>query len=73
VWLALDKAGGAASDGLKVAGDVTQAFVAVAVLYFLVRGVAGFFAPVKHQRDLVGSSAAYSAKSGGTKSAAMQA
>jgi NADH-quinone oxidoreductase subunit H len=73
VWLALDKAGSAASDGLKVAGDVTQALIAVVATYFLVRGVAGFFAPVKHQRDLVGSSAAFSAKGGGTKSAAMQA
>jgi NADH-quinone oxidoreductase subunit H len=73
VWLALDKAGAAASDGLKVAGDVTQALIAVTATYFLVRGVAGFFAPVKHQRDLVGSSAAFSAKGGGTKSAAMQA
>ena len=73
VWLALDKAGAAASDGLKVAGDVTQALIAVTATYFLVRGVAGFFAPLKHQRDLVGSSAAFSAKGGGTKSAAMQA
>jgi NADH-quinone oxidoreductase subunit H len=73
VWLALDKAGSAASDGLKVAGDVTQALIAVVATYLLVRGVAGFFAPVKHQRDLVGSSAAFSAKGGGTKSAAMQA
>jgi NADH-quinone oxidoreductase subunit H len=73
VWLALDKAGASASDGIKIAGDVSQALVAVVITYFLVRGVAGFFAPVKHQRDLIGSSAAYSAKGGGTKSAAMQA
>jgi NADH-quinone oxidoreductase subunit H len=73
VWLALDKAGSSASDGLKVAGDVTQALVAVVIAYFLVRGAAGFFAPVKHQRDLVGSSAAFSVKRGGTKSTAMQA
>ena len=46
---------------------------AVTVAVDDVRGVAGFFAPVKHQRDLIGSSAAYSAKGGGTKSAAMQA
>jgi NADH-quinone oxidoreductase subunit H len=72
VWLALDKAGGSASDGLKVAGDVTQACIVVVVTYFLIRGVAGYFAPVKHQRDLVGSSAAFAAKGGGTKSAAMQ-
>jgi NADH-quinone oxidoreductase subunit H len=73
VWLALDKAGTPASDGLKVAADVTQALVAVAVTYVLVRGVFGFFAPVKHQRDVIGSSAAFSARGGGTKAGAMQA
>ncbi len=73
VWLALDKAGVAASDGLKVAGDVTQAIVAVAVTYVLVRGVFGFFAPVKHQRDVIGSSADQAAKRGGTKTEPMQA
>jgi NADH-quinone oxidoreductase subunit H len=73
VWLALDKGGSPVSDGLKVAGDVTQALVAVVATYALVRGVFGFFAPVKHQRDVIGSSAAFSAHGGGTKSGAMQA
>jgi NADH-quinone oxidoreductase subunit H len=73
VWLALDKAGPGASDGLKLAGDVTQGIVAAAGAYFFVRGVVGFFGTVKHQRDLVGTSAGFSAKTGGTKSAAMQA
>ena len=73
VWLALDKAGSAAGDALALAGDVTQAIVAIAGLYVLVRGVVGFFAPVRHQRDVVGSSADFAAKTGGTKAAPMQA
>jgi NADH-quinone oxidoreductase subunit H len=73
VWLALDKGGAAASDALKIAGDVTQAIVAVAMTYLAVRVVIGFFAPVEHQRDIVGSSAAFSEKRGGTKAAPMQA
>jgi NADH-quinone oxidoreductase subunit H len=73
VWLALDKAGSTVSDALVLVGDVTQAIVAVALGYLMVRGVLGFFAPIKHQRDVVGSSADYSMKEGGTKSAPMQA
>jgi NADH-quinone oxidoreductase subunit H len=73
VWLALDKAGTAASDALTLAGDVTQAIVALAGLYVLIRGGVGFFAPIRHQRDVVGSSADFAAKSGGTKATPMQA
>ncbi|HEY1694234.1 MAG TPA: complex I subunit 1 family protein [Polyangiaceae bacterium] len=73
VWLALDKAGPAASDGLKLAADVTQGVVALVVTVVVVRGIVGFFGPVKHSRDLIGSSAAFAAKRGGTKSSPMQA
>jgi NADH-quinone oxidoreductase subunit H len=73
VWLALDKAGPGASDGLKLAADLTQGLVAVTVLVLFVRGVIGFFGPVKHSRDLIGSSAAFASKRGGTKTSAMQA
>jgi NADH-quinone oxidoreductase subunit H len=73
VYLAIEKAGPAASDGLKVAADVTQAIVAVTITYLVVRGVIGMFAPVKHQRNVIGSSADFAAKSGGTKAAPMQA
>jgi NADH-quinone oxidoreductase subunit H len=73
VWLALDKAGTAASDALTLAGDVTQAIVAIAGLYVVIRGGVGFFAPIRHQRDIVGSSADFAAKSGGTKATPMQA
>ncbi|HEY8091580.1 MAG TPA: complex I subunit 1 family protein, partial [Polyangiaceae bacterium] len=73
VWLALDKAGPGATDALKIAGDVTQAVVAATVTFLLLRGVIGFFGPVKHDRDIAGTSARYSAKGGGTKSSPMQA
>jgi NADH-quinone oxidoreductase subunit H len=73
VWLALEKAGATASDGLKVAADITQAIVAVAITVAVLRVVVGFFGPVKHQRDVVGSSAAIAAKRGGTKAEPMQA
>jgi NADH-quinone oxidoreductase subunit H len=73
VWLAIDHAGPAVSDTLKVVGDGTQAVVAVAITYLIVRAVLGFVAPITHQRTLLGSSAEVAAKHGGTKSEAMQA
>jgi NADH-quinone oxidoreductase subunit H len=73
VWLALDKAGPAVSDGLKLAADITQALVAVAITVGAVRLLVGFFGPVRHQRDVVGSSAQIAAKRGGTKAEPMQA
>ncbi len=73
VWLALDKAGPAASDGLKLAADVTQALVAVTITVAVLRVLVGFFGPVKHQRDVIGSSAQIAAKRGGTKAEPMQA
>jgi NADH-quinone oxidoreductase subunit H len=73
VWLALDKAGPAASDVLKVVADVTQAAVAVALAFMAGWVLIGFFGPVRHVRTLLGSSADATAKQGGTKSAPMQA
>jgi NADH-quinone oxidoreductase subunit H len=73
IYLAIDRAGAAASGGLKIAADVTQAFVAVLVTYFVVRAIAGFVAPVKHERQIIGSSASQAAALGGTKSLAKQA
>ena len=73
VWLAVDKAGPSVSDGLKVAADVSQAVVAATIAYFVIRGVIGWFGPVKHQRDVIGSSAEQAAKAGGVKSEPMQA
>jgi NADH-quinone oxidoreductase subunit H len=73
VWLALDQAGPVASDALKVGGDVTQAIVAVSITYLAGSTIIGFFAPIKHQRTLLGSSAEVAAKQGGTKAGPMQA
>jgi NADH-quinone oxidoreductase subunit H len=73
VALALDRAGAAASDGLKIAADVTQALVAVTLTYLAIRGAIGLFTQVKHKRDVVGSSAAIAAERGGTKAEPMQA
>jgi NADH-quinone oxidoreductase subunit H len=73
VWLALDNAGPQVNSALKVAGDVTQAILAVAIPYGLARVLIGLFAPVKHQRTLLGSSAEVAAKRGGTKAEPMQA
>ena len=61
------------AEALKTAGDVTQAVVVVAMTYGLVRVVVGFFAPMKHQRDIIGSAAAFSQQGGGTKTTPMQA
>ncbi|MGA3123761.1 MAG: complex I subunit 1 family protein [Polyangiaceae bacterium] len=73
VWLALDNAGPAVSDALSILADVTQAFVALAMTYFVARAVIGLLTPVRHERTLLGSSADAAAKSGGTKTEPMQA
>jgi NADH-quinone oxidoreductase subunit H len=73
VWLLLDQMGAAASDTLKLLADISQAVVAVTVAFVGVRLVTGFFAPAKHERTLLGSSAEVAEKRGGTKSEAMQA
>jgi NADH-quinone oxidoreductase subunit H len=73
VWLALDKAGPAVSDGLKTAADVTQAVVALSLAFLVARLVIGWSAPIKHERAVLGSSAREASKRGGTKAEAMQA
>ena len=73
VWLALDQAGPAASNALRVAADLTQAFVAVVVTYLILRGVLGLLTPVKHKHTLLGTSADEAVKRGGTKATPMQA
>ncbi len=72
VWLGLDQAGPTVRDALKTAGDVTQAVVAVAAGYILVRGVTGLLGVVRHEQTLLGSSADQAMKVGGTKTTAMQ-
>jgi NADH-quinone oxidoreductase subunit H len=73
VWLLLDQAGPEVSQALKTIGDVTQAIVAVTIAVIFARLVVGFFAPSKHVRTLLGTSADEAEKRGGTKSTAMQA
>jgi NADH-quinone oxidoreductase subunit H len=72
-WLAIDKAGPAVSDALQVAADVTQALVAIVIVYLVTRAVLALLTPVKHQQTLLGSSANEAAKRGGTKATPMQA
>jgi NADH-quinone oxidoreductase subunit H len=72
VWLGLDQAGPTVRDGLRTAGDLTQAVVAVAGAYVLVRAATGLLGVVKHERTLLGTSAATAAKAGGTKTTVMQ-
>jgi NADH-quinone oxidoreductase subunit H len=72
VWLALDEAGLGVSQALKIVGDVTQAVVVVTLTYLAFRLITGIYAPSKHDRTLLGSSAAMAEKQGGTKTEAMQ-
>jgi NADH-quinone oxidoreductase subunit H len=73
VWLALSHGGPRVGDALKLAGDLTQAAVAVALALGTVRLIVAFFAPIKHDRAILGSSAETAAKQGGTKAEPMQA
>jgi NADH-quinone oxidoreductase subunit H len=72
VWLLLDQAGPRVNEALEVAGDVTQAAVVVTIGYVMFRLITGIYAPQKHQRNLLGSSAEMAEKRGGTKTEAMQ-
>lgn len=72
VWMAFDKAGPQVQAGLDVAGDLTQAFVAVLFAYLAVRGAVGFFRPTKHKSWIVGSAAKLASELGGTPVTPMQ-
>jgi NADH-quinone oxidoreductase subunit H len=74
VTLALDQAGPVVGGGLKVASDVSQAVLAVLMYaYFPGKLVLGLLSAAKHQRAIVGTSAARAEKLGGTQSTPMQA
>jgi NADH-quinone oxidoreductase subunit H len=73
VYLALDKGGPTVSDALQVFADVTQAVVAVILIMLPVWAIIGMFGHIKHQRDLIGSSAEQASERGGTKATPMQA
>jgi NADH-quinone oxidoreductase subunit H len=73
VYLAIDQAGDAIRGGLKIAGDISQALVALALTALLVRAIVGFLTPRKQKPFVVGSSAKLAAAAGGAQSGPMQA
>lgn len=73
VWLALQKGGDSMAAGLKVAADLTQAFVAVTVTGLIAWAVVGMVRPPRRDEKIVGSSAGLASAAGGTKEAPMRA
>ena len=73
VILALQAGGAAVSDAIDVVCDVTQAIVAVAITYGIIRLVAFFLRPRTRKLDIVGSGAKFAAQTGGTPVTPMQA
>ena len=71
--LAADKLGPSGSDALRLVGHITQAIVAVTIVYFVFRAIAGMFTRREKDRFVVGSSALQAAEAGGTKATPMQA
>jgi NADH-quinone oxidoreductase subunit H len=59
--------------GLKVAEDITQAFVFLGVAALVILAVLGMAQPGRHVRWIVGSSARFAMARGGTKATPMQA
>ena len=73
VWLAIQKGGDSLAAGLKVAADLTQAFVAVSVTGLVGWAVVGMLKPSSRDEKIIGSSATLAAAAGGTKEAPMRA
>ena len=73
VWLALQRGGDSTAAGLKVAGDVTQAVVALAISGFVVWMVVGLLRTRLSREQVIGSSAKFASAAGGTKTAPMRA
>jgi len=73
VVLAIDRGGAGVWNGLDLAADITQALVAVAIAYGVIRLVIGFFKPRTRRPHVVGSAAKLAAKTGGTPVTPMQA
>ncbi len=71
--LAIDRAGPSVWNGLDVAAHVTQAAVAVAITYVVVRLAIGFFTKRPRHPRIIGSAAKIAAKAGGTPVTPMQA
>ena len=64
---------GLTANGLKVAGDVSQALVAAVLTVYIVYGIIGMFMKRPRETSIVGSSAKYAERLGGSKETAMQA
>ncbi len=60
-------------NGLDFVADLTQALVAVAITYGLIRLVVGFFRPRQRRPRIIGSAAKMAQKTGGTPVTPMQA
>src|SRR5450432_3044764 len=74
VYLAIANMSQYAQSGFKLAGDVTQGLVATLITFAVLRIFFGYWTPIRHQRDIVGTSAeAQETEQGGTKSIPMQA
>ncbi len=71
--LAIDRAGPSTWNGLDVAAQVTQAVVAIAIGYVVVRLAIGFFTKRPRRPLVVGSAAHLAQKTGGTPVTPMQA
>ena len=72
VWLALQRGGDGTASFMKVAGDVTQGIVALAIAALLVYIVVGLLRTRLTREQIVGSSATFASAAGGTKSAPMR-
>jgi len=72
IYLALDRPSADVGSGLKIAADVSQAFVALLITFFVLRGVVGFFTPARRTHWIVGTSAEYAHARGGTETTPMQ-
>jgi NADH-quinone oxidoreductase subunit H len=73
IWLACQRGGDSTASGLKVAGDLTQGFVALALTAAAVWLVVGMLRPRLLDEKVVGSSATLADAAGGTKTGPMQA
>jgi NADH-quinone oxidoreductase subunit H len=69
VWLALQRGGDGAASFLKVAGDVTQAVVAVAITAAVLWLIAGLARKRGIREQILGTSAKYASAAGGAKEA----